>query len=640
MVARSGQQGGAGVAAGEMADAAPPRLRAGHAPARKRARAWAGANARRQRGSLALIAVVGILVALAALGVLDLANLYLAKRSLQNVADLAALAAAQQMDDQCMQPGLTATANAASNGFVANGGTRTLSTECGRWDSNGNGGMTFVENGATPPLNGVWVHVTNYVPYFFIGKGQSIEATATAKAAVVGSFQLGTTLVQADLLNGLLGSLLGTSVKLSLVSWNGIANANVTLGQLAKIATSAGTVKGLLNTSASVSGLAQLMASGLQSGGSVVSADVAASIAGLNALASATALSNVKIPIADGSSPGLLSLGLADAESAANVSVNALQALIVAAEIAQQGKPPVQVGLNLANLPVVSSLLPASAQLQVNVLSPPSLAVGEAGKTGSPPDWRTYAHNAQVTVQLNVGLSVAGLVNVNLPLYVEAAQASAWLESAQCAPTAAQSRAVIGVQTGIAYLCLGTPPATAAAMSAANNASSPSCGGSAAPVADVSAGNLLSFLGLGSLFGLGSIKLVELDANLSVPLANPTTAELTFDGTGCPVDSTGSCNGAANASTSTDVVSALGGALSSMSSQLSTGALSVNVAGLTLTSDELGTLGSAITNALSPLLSTLDQYLLGPLLQFLGVQLGVATVTAQPLSCGVATLVQ
>lgn len=638
MVARSGQQGRAGVAAGEMADAASPRLRLGHAPARVRARAWAGANARRQRGSLALIAVVGILVALAALGVLDLANLYLAKRSLQNVADLAALAAAQQMDDQCTQPTLTATANAASNGFVANGGTRTLSTKCGRWDSNGNGGMTFVENGATPPLNGVWVHVTNYVPYFFIGKGQSIEATATAKATVVGSFQLGTTLVQADLLNGLLGSLLGTSVKLSLVSWNGIANANVTLGQLARIATSAGTVKGLLNTSASVSGLAQLMASGLQSGGSVVSADVAASIAGLNALASATALSNVKIPIADGSSPGLLSLGLADAESAANVSVNALQALIVAAEIAQQGKPPVQVGLNLANLPVVSSLLPASAQLQVNVLSPPSLAVGEAGQTGSPPDWRTYAHNAQVTVQLNVGLSVAGLVNVNLPLYVEAAQASAWLESAQCAPTAAQSRAVIGVQTGIAYLCLGTPPTTAAAMSAANNANS--CGGSAAPVADVSAGNLLSFLGLGNLLGLGSIKLVELDANLSALLANPTTAELTFDGTGCPVDSTGSCNWSANTSVGTDVVGALGGALSSVSKQLSAGALSVNVAGLTLTSDELGTLGSAITNALSPLLSTLEQYLLGPLLQLLGVQLGVATVTAQPLSCGVATLVQ
>lgn len=43
---------------------------------------------------------------------------------------------------------------------------------------------------------------------------------------------------------------------------------------------------------------------------------------------------------------------------------------------------------------------------------------------------------------------------------------------------------------------------------------------------------------------------------------------------------------------------------------------------------------------LGPALNGLDDILLGPLLQLLGVRLGLATVTDYPLTCGVATLVQ
>ncbi|HKU00429.1 MAG TPA: TadG family pilus assembly protein, partial [Paraburkholderia sp.] len=594
---------------------------------RVRVRARAGASARRQRGSLALMAIIGLVVAVAALGVLDVANVYLAKRSLQNVADLAALAAAQQMDDLCSQPQATALANAASNGFVVNGTTRQLVTKCGRWDSNGNGGMTFVQNGGTPPLNGVWVHVTNYVPYFFLGKGQQIAATATAKASVIGSFQLGTSLVEANLLNGMLGSLLGTNVKLSLVSWSSIANANVTLGQLAKVATSAGTVNGLLNTSVSVSGLAQLMIDGLQRGGGVVSADAAASIAGLQAFVSASALNNVQIPIAaTGSSSGLLSVGLADAESAANVSLNALQALIVAAEVAQQGKAPVGVNVDLSGIPGLSSLIPLGLALTVNVLSPPSIAVGEAGDNPDPPpQWRTYAHNAQVTVLLSLGLGTVGIpgvlsASVNLPLYVEGAQATAGLASTYCGPTAAQSRSIIDVLPGIANLCLGSPP-TSAGQTAAG-----ACGGAPSPLADV------------TLFsGLGSGLSVDVGANLSLPLANTEPYTLTFDGNGKLLENTQT--GSSGSSASTSVGDALGGGLTSLGNALSNGSgLVASVAGLPL---NLGTLvGGLVAGVLAPIASTLDTVLLGPLLQLLGVQLGVANITDFPLSCGVATLVQ
>ncbi|WP_322009456.1 TadG family pilus assembly protein [Paraburkholderia sp. J12] len=590
-----------------------------------RSRTLARIPGRRERGSIASMAVIALIVAVSALGVLDLANIYLVRRSMQNVADLAALAAVQQMDDQCQQPLATATANAASNGFTVSS-TTTLTVTCGRWGSSGSaGGMTFVPNGETP-LNGVIVTVSKRVPYFFVGPARIVQATSTAKATVVGSFSLATTLAQVNLLNGLLSSLLGTSVNLSLVSWNGIANANVTLGQLAAVATSAGTVKGLLNTNVSVSGLAQLMINALQSGGSVVSTDVAASIAGLQAIVSASALSNVQIPIgATGSSAGLLSVGLADAESAANVSLNALQALTVAAEIAQSGKSPVAASVDLSSVPGLGALIPLGLTLSVNVLSPPSIAVGEAGTNPNPPpQWLTYAHNAQVTVLLNVGLGSVGIsgvlsATVNLPLYVEAAQATAGLASTYCGPTAAQSSSTIDVQTGIANLCLGSPPTSAGQIAAGQ------CGGTEASLASVT---LLSLLGGGLTAGV--------NANLSLPLANTQAYTLTFDGNGNLLSNTQT--GSSGSSVSTSTGDALGGALTSLGTQLSNGTgLSLSVGSAQV---DLRLLGGLVSGVLAPVVSAVDTLLLGPLLQLLGVQLGVATVTDFPLSCGVAQIVK
>lgn len=602
-------------------------------PPRPGARTRAGRPARRrQRGSIATLAVVALVVAVAALGVLDLANVYLARRALQNVADLAALAAVQQMDDACRQPLLTATANAASNGFTAQGASKTLTVVCGRWDASGSGGaMAFVPNGASP-LNGAMVTVTEQVPYFFVGPARTLQASATAKATVVGSFTLATSLLQVNLLNGLLGSLLGTNVNLTAVSWSGLANANVRLLDLANVATNAGTVSGLLDTSVSVNGLAQLMISALQKGGSAVYTNLDASVAGLQAIASASALSNVQIPVgATSSTPGLLSLGLANPDSAANVQVNALQALIVGAEIAQQGRSPVAANVDLSNVPGLSSLIPLGLKLSVNVLSPPSIAIGEpGGDPGPPPVWRTAAHNAQVTVRLDLGLPDVGIpglldVSVNVPLFVEAAYATAGFASATCAPTAAQSRSVIDVDTGVANLCLGSPPTGSAPLTAGQ------CGGTPAQIASV------------SVLGMG---LVGVTSSLSVQLAAPATYQLTFDGNGNLLSN--SQTGSTGSSVNTNQVGgALGNALTSLSTQLgnnqgqATGQPVLNVTVGTLPIGYgLGWLAGVLASLLSPILSTLDTVLLGPLLQLLGVQLGVASVTDAPLGCGVAQLVQ
>ncbi|WP_322101966.1 TadG family pilus assembly protein [Paraburkholderia sp. J41] len=595
---------------------------------------------RRAQGSIAVMATLAIVLAVAALGVLDLANLYSARRSLQNVADLAALAAAQQMDDSCAQPTATATANAATNGFVAQAGTRSLSVVCGRWDQSGQQAanppaMSFTPNGATP-WNGVAVMATNTVPYFFAGPARTISASATAQATVVGAFSLATTLVQANLLNGLLSSLLGTSVKLDLVSWNGIANANIKVADLAAVATDAGTVDGLLDAQANVSRIATLVASAVQNDGALT-ADVQAAVAGLNLAATAAAKQDTKIALASRTgAPALLSLGLANAQSAANATVNALQMLIVAAEIAQAGKPPVSVQLDLTQWPALSSVLSAGVSLGVNVLSPPTIAVGEAGPNPpNPPPWRTEAHNAQIVVQLTLDLgktSLVGLVgDVQLPLYVEVAQATAGLDSAQCAPTREDSRMAITVQPGIANLCVGTP-GTPATLTEGQ------CSGSAAPILSV----------------VGST--LAVNGSLSLPLVSPQTAHLTFDGNGAALDG--------NSANTNAIGGALANGLASAVNQLSQGTLQVTLfgqpvslakplnllglgsllglLGIGKTVNDLvsGVLNTVLTALSGTVLNALDTLVIEPLLQLLGVQAGVADVSAFALTCGVAQLVQ
>ncbi|WP_434715257.1 TadG family pilus assembly protein [Paraburkholderia sp. A3RO-2L] len=606
------------------------------------------AHARRQRGSLAVMAVIGLVVAVAALGVLDVANLYLAKRALQNVADFAALAAAQQMDDRCAQPLVTATANAASNGFVVNGTTRTLAVACGRWDSNGNGGMTFVSNG-TPPLNGVQVSVTNTVPYFFLGPARQITANATAKASVIGSFQVGTSLAQVNLLNGMLGALLGgTQVQLDAASWTGLANANVKVADLAAVATSAGTYDGLLAAQTSVGGLANILLAAVGRDGALT-ANVAAAQNALRAVAALVpqgTLNSIQLVSLSGS-PALLQLGVANAEYAADASVNVLQMLIAGAEIAAAGNAPVTFSLDTTGL---SGVLPVSVALTLQVISPPSIAVGEPGYIEGTSTWRTQAQTAQILLGANAVISTTNTttsylgigyvldVSVQLPLYVVAAQGQAWLQSAQCAASKAASTQTIGVQTGLANICIGTPLASGVQ---AKDVSGFSCAGTNARW------NVASVSLLGTTIATVSAP------SVGVPVVNPSSAVLMFDGDGNSItgnsvnsnaigavldnslQSTVTTLGQLTESSNGLQLTLLQGALNSLLGPIIGGVVGglVDCLAMPVVKGILGT-------TLGPVLQGLDDIILGPLLQLLGVQLGVATVTDYPLTCGVATLVQ
>lgn len=603
---------------------------------------------KRERGSFAVTAAAWMLVAIAALGAIDIGNVYFVRRDLQRIADMSALAAVQTMDDQCSQPPLTAAANAAANGFSTSTSGNTIQVACGRWDINDNSGPSYF-GPATSQLNAVQVTVTESVPYFFFGlfdparANQVVQAVSTAKAANIDAFSVGATLASlggtdcsgtstgsAGLVNELLSALLlkpvnGTQPELGLniASYQGLACTNVKLGDLAQAAVSAGTVNGLMGAKISLSSLLTAMATAASTS-NAASINLTAATNALTTIANAQ-LSNVNIDLASVAGSGtqsLLQFGLGNPQAAADAQVNLLDMLMVAAEIAQANQPAVTVSLSVPNsgpLPLGSL---AGSQLQVQIISPPTLAVGEGGKDAS--GWRTQASTASIGIYLVVNLGTQNLpivgsiisAVVKLPVYLQVATGQAWLNSTDCMPTAEASTAVITAQPGIANLCIGQPPLNSSGQMSLS--STYSC---------ASPGQVLNTTLLS-----GAVSLAATVSNVSTQVQGAQQTN-TFSGvSGLPSDYW------------TTDSNALGSELSSALAQLSNAQITPTVSvlfgliSITLPPSFTSTLLNVLTSALTPLLSSLDTAIV-PLLQLLGVQVGAATVHQMSLTCGVAQTV-
>ncbi|MBN3766770.1 hypothetical protein G3O01_38590 [Burkholderia sp. Ac-20365] len=573
---------------------------------------------RRQRGATAVLAAVWIGTAVASLGALDVGNVYLMRRQLQRTADLAAVAGAQTIG---MAGGCAGATTSAQQAAVRNGytGDTPVSVTCGRW-STASGAAQFDASGATP-LNAVQVTATQSVNHFFIGPARDVQAVATAKASDTASFSLTSNLasLSGGAVNGLLGALLNANVSLDVATWQALASTNVRLGDLAT-QLGAASINELLGAKVTVSNLASAMASVL-SRNNIASANVISALTTVQAAASG----GVAIALGDGGSgaPGLLAIGLADKQAAASASISALDALLVAAELAH-GTSALDLGAALNPSAIPGITLPASLTAKAAILQPPVIAVGEAGVDGTGA-YRTSAHAAQVRVFLDLNLSVASLATVDLPLAIEGANGTAGLAQTQCASTKAASTSTVRVSsTNVAQVCLGQD----AGLNLTNTTSAMRCQQPARlasltiplpllpPVTvDVNAGRATPLSGL----------------NLSLGAMNPAT--LTFNGQTGDGDDYQSVN--ANA-----LGSATGGLLGQVMAQLP-GSLFLTVGGASVGSDVLNAALSPLqnlTNALQPVLGSLDTVLV-PLLQLLGVQVGVSTVHAISLSCSDAQLV-
>ena len=573
-------------------------------------------GARRQHGAIAVLAVIWLTIAVAALGAIDIGNVYFVRRQLQRTADLAAVAGVQLVSSAggCSAATAAATQNATTNGLPTTG---TITVSCGRWDSATSTTLTTPPtDGTGSPVNAVNVTVSESVPYLFLGPARNIQASATAKATNIGAFTIGTSLISvgsngctasASTLNNVLGGLLGINLQLDAVSYCGLATARLKVRDLV-VAANAGTVNGLLAVPVTVSSLASLMVSALQQT-SLVNANLSSTIGALQTVVSANVPGGFNIGDSSSAS-GLLSLGLANTQAALDATISPLDALIVSAEIAKKGQPPINIaaGLNLPGL---------STTLQLQIIQPPVLAIGEAGSAaGDSTAWVTTARSAQVRAYLNLNLGTASLplgllgallpISVNLPIYLEVAPGQAGLSSAQCASTPQASQSVIGVQTGLANVCVGDPP---------NNLSASKAFSCKKPATLVNVLNLVTVTGVAS-----------------VSAVNPQTGSLTFNGV---VDNE------YQSTNSNNVGGVISNTLSGLGTQLAKpNALTVTLlGGLSL---PLGSIVSPIVtllgNVLAPALAGLDT-LLVPVLQLLGAQIGVSTIHDLSLTCGVSQLV-
>lgn len=210
---------------------------------------------RDRRGSIATMAAVTlpVLIGAAALAV-DLGSLYQDRRAKQGFVDLAAMAAASDLDRA---------AQLASESLAANGVTdlSRLTVTKGNYvaDPNVAASARFKPNQA--PFNAVQVGLTTKSPLFFArlfaGENMDVGVQAMAMPSAQAMISAGSRLaaVRDGVVNSLLGALLGSNVELSVADYNALVNSNIQLLDFlnalsTQLNVTAGTYNDVLNTNA------------------------------------------------------------------------------------------------------------------------------------------------------------------------------------------------------------------------------------------------------------------------------------------------------------------------------------------------------------------------------------------------------
>ncbi|SCZ73605.1 MULTISPECIES: pilus assembly protein TadG-related protein [unclassified Pseudomonas] len=369
----------------------------------------------RQRGAIGLMAAVTFgLALLLMLLVVDSGRLYMEQRKLQRVADNAALEAVSR-GGTC-QAGLTAAAyagqNATRNGFTVATGS-SLSTSCGSLTTGANGLRTFTANPAQAvairviATHTVPISVASGVAALFtpgpINLTTQLSATAVAAAPTptVAQLSIRSTLgtvstAQSSILNPLVGGMMGGSLSLSAVGWNGLLNTNINLlsylNQLAiNLGVAAGNYTQLLNTTTSVTQLIQAAITVVQANGAT--ADILTALGNLQV----AAINAAPLKLGD-----ILQLQTGLPSTALDANLQLFQLLQAVIQLSNSNSAvaatlPINV-LGLANITV-----------QAKVIEPPQLsAIGNPALAKADPMGanRIYVRTAQVRTMVRVNLSL------------------------------------------------------------------------------------------------------------------------------------------------------------------------------------------------------------------------------------------
>lgn len=607
-----------------------------------------------QRGAAGLFFALTLfmMVLFLALAV-DTGRLVYAQRQLQSIADLAALDAAR-VTGACSGAVTTnpatvlAAAQAAASArnflgaaYAGDLGAAPNSVAIGQVTTGADNLRVFTPSGAADAqavrvvLNQP-VSRSLFLPALYSGT-VNLSATAVARTPAVGSFSPGSFLVGLDstqgaLLNAVLGALLGSSLSLDAVSYQGLADAQVNLLQLVEVNNlGAGTLDELLDTNLTVAQLLDLTATALQADNPNVANIILSQILGVG-----VGIDTV-IRLGD-----LLSLELPASNAALGTDINVLDLITASAQLANEGHfvDVPNVGLNLP-IPGVGTL--ASVDLGLHVIEAPTLGAGPPGQE-SDGSWRTEAHTSQIGLQVaagvtNINLNLLGVIKlntaVNLDLFVQAAQTSVHLDSIRCGGLLAPThQVVLGAEPGAARVGIGT-------LADPND---PTSAVVPTKLADLSARVSVLLLPIVNLT-------IPLTVGADVDVSPGAPEDLAYVNNAFQDDLPQTQTATSDLSDTLD--NALGVLLSNLTIDI--GTITADVLGLSpgdlvdalLDALGLSSLGELVANLLapvvnlvvSPLLDVLSNLLLEPLLSLLGVSLGGADVTLISVDVGQPELV-
>ncbi|KQV01128.1 hypothetical protein ASD12_00905 [Mesorhizobium sp. Root102] len=560
----------------------------------------------------ALMAPVAL--ALAAVAI-DEASIYTERREAQAMVDLAAITAASNITNVNTAVVTTLTDNGMP-GVVVQGSGQTIAPAVGktvvtvtpgRYAASGTNVSQRFQASVTP-YNAVRVTLKKIPARYFASSlipSPVIGTQATASMTPQATFSVGSRLlsVNGGILNALLSGLLGGNISLSVMDYNALISADVSVlsfvdGLATQLNLTGVSYSDVLASKATVGQIATAMAN-------VPGVGNTAKVA-LQTIAS-KATSTVKIPLnklVDLGSFG--SLGLGQKPAGLGVDASAMGMLTAAAVLAN-GTNQAQVNLGAT----VPGLLSTALTIAIGepAQSSPWLAVDGIGTVV-----RTAQTRIKLVATVGVGTPSLGggisLLAVNLPLNVEVAYAEAKLTDITCPTGPSSIKVSIAAHPGIASLHLA-------------NSNSSGFGDFSQPqtftdaeIADVSLKLLLI-----------NIPLIQVMGSAATAITNNNPTTLTFDATDI-------------ANKTIKTVSTRNITQSLTTSLVSNLSLSVNALGLGIDLTALlGTVKPAVVAVLNGVTAPVDD-LLYNVLSALGVGVGQADVRVTGATCGRSVLVQ
>jgi uncharacterized membrane protein len=373
-----------------------------------------GRKPRGERGAILVLSAAGMVLALIASALaIDIGRLAQAAREDQKIADLAALDAIRGDVTQFQS---LAEASAVRNGFpLGQAGYSITAVEGVKLN-----GTTCQ---ATPGAGSACVTVTsphsNNFP-FVDGRKTMTRAGVAADKDIAG-FTLGSSLVNVNsstspLLNQVVGEMLGGSVNLSLLSWQGLAAGTVGLSalqsELAALGFSVGTVNELLDADLTLAQFYRATANALGAAGDTANANVFD-------ILRAQAVTSMTFKLSD-----MIVVDQGSEASAAGAQLNLLQLVTGTATLAN--------GTNLISIPSLAVSVPntLSVGISLSVIEAAKIYIGPAG---AGPHVTTGQVALTMTANVNI-LNLLGLVKVTgtFPVEVHAAGATGTLKSVSC----------------------------------------------------------------------------------------------------------------------------------------------------------------------------------------------------------------